>query len=347
MSLQTISSLLQVAPDSLKWIFLPVILIPSFFIFKVTGNLLLAAFVNIVSIVVLTIIGFIPLWACLVFGIINFLYVIYSFQFREIGYSSNNGVLNVPNQLTQKRHDENKNQCPICAKIDTCLDYKVLKYADDCDMYQKKSYTMVTSKVEIKVSIDLESRLSKDLDAIKFNKGIRILTNLKTELNEVKNIFANSKVLNDKFIDIDKTKNITDEIYNKALNFLALALDIYKQTNTNCDSLKQETVELQESLDNLNIDITTNPDNKAYKILKSAIDSNNRILDLVKKNKDKIDELFGQISLCRDAITEIRLSLPELINHQSDDEVKELITTNRNNMQFGERLLAEFKKEGL
>jgi len=303
----------------------------------------------------------IPVWVWILLSpvlLVIFLKVssmIYNLVFStDLNLSDGNikGACIVPNQLMQKEHNESKNLCPTCAKQDVCQDYKILKYSDDCDSYldnkkhiliEKKTVsTYSTVPLEIKVSIDLETRLTNDLQTLKFDKGTRTLDSLKTEINEVKDIFKNSKVMNNSFVDIDKTKKITEDIYDKGLNFLSLALDIYKQTNTNCDELKAETEELQENLNK-----NSNPESSTYKVLKLAVENNNKVLELVKKNKDKIDELFAQISLCKDAIMEIRLGLPELLNHQSTDEVSGLINKSHDMIDFGQRVLSEFKSQGL
>jgi hypothetical protein len=106
--------------------------------------------------------------------------------------------------------------------------------------------------------------------------------------------------------------------------------------------LKTETEELQGNLD------TCKDTNSAlYKTLKEAVARNTEMLGVMKKNKDRIDELFGQISLCKDAIMKIRLGLPELLNHQSTDELNQKIVESRDRLSFGQRLLEEYKKEGL
>jgi hypothetical protein len=264
---------------------------------------------------------------------------------------NNQGAFNVPNQLIQKPHNEDKNLCPACNKRELCQDYKILKYSDDCDQYQRGLVSDLSinnkqrinlSQTEVKISIDLETRLTNECQNLKFDKGTRTLDSLKCEIKEVKDLFKNATNVNDKFIDVDKTKKITEDIYNKSLSFLSLALDIYKQIGiSNYDTLKKETEELQNSLSNLNVDSVS------YKLIKSAIDKNTNMLELIKKKRDRIDELFAQVSLCKDAIMEIRMGLPELLNHQSMDDVEKLITDGKDRVGFGQRLLEEFKVQGL
>jgi hypothetical protein len=44
---------------------------------------------------------------------------------------------------------------------------------------------------------------------------------------------------------------------------------------------------------------------------------------------------------------EIRMGLPELLNHQSMDDVEKLIADGKDRVGFGQRLLEEFKVQGL
>jgi hypothetical protein len=90
-----------------------------------------------------------------------------------------------------------------------------------------------------------------------------------------------------------------------------------------------------------------NKESALYKTLKTAIDKNQKNLDLMKYNKDRISELLGQVSLCKDAIMEVRLGIPELLHHQSTDELNKTILSSKDRISFGQRLLDEYKREGL
>jgi hypothetical protein len=334
---QLVSDTFGVMPDILKWLLFPMVLFPSFIAWRYTGNSIVVCIVNMMIYGFLTFIGIMPFWMMFIGGV-------FTFGYLGLRLFSGEGDLGMPNQLIQKPRKENRNLCNTCFKQETCEDYKRLKYADICDEYRiKTAKPVLTKPIEIVVSVNLEQRLSKDLQAIKFDKGLRTFNNLKSEVSEVKGIFENCQTLNNSFIDVDKTKKLVEDIYNKSLNFLSLTLDIYKQVNvTTYDELRMETEELQESFNGC-----TNPNSILYKTLKEAIDKNYKMLDLIKKNKDRIDELFGQISLCKDAIMEIRLGLPELLHHQSNDALNVVLAESKDRIAFGQRLLDEYKSQGL
>lgn len=401
---------------AMKWIIVFTV-IPSFFMFAytVSRNFFISQLAATGMIVGLTVLGYIPLWLAVLFGVLNLGFFLIT-----------GGALNVPNQLVQKRKDENRNLCKNCMNRDVCEDYKRLKYADVCESFAaifeykcpqcgnnssrwveinsdgtvyecslcktqffrdgrihvrgndtmacplcqspmshecngdvmvwncrnlkcgyKSSRIGSFGEVETKlvkpleVSIKIEKTLPDKLQEAKFDRGVKTYNNLKSEYEGVLGLFSGK--VNTTLIDTSKVKKTTEEIYKKSLDFLNLGLELYKQLNvTDYENLKAEIGELESSLENFK-DTTS----ASYRILREALDKKNQMLGLMKKNKEKIDELFGQISLCKDAIMEIRLGLPELLYHQSADEVDKVIADGRERLNFGQRLLEEFKREGL
>jgi hypothetical protein len=236
--------------------------------------------------------------------------------------------------------------CLDCERLknQTCHRPFNKKLFNACSNYvgeNKNGKQSVVKPIEVKISLSFENKLTKELSDSKFEKGSKVYNNLKSEYENTLRLFDGHASTS--LIDVDKVKKIVNEVYDKSLKFLSLTLDIYKQLGvTSYDELKSENDELQ---GNLNTCRDTN--SVLYKTLKEAVDRNNKMLVLMKKSKDRIDELFGQISLCKDAIMEIRLGLPELLNHQSTDELDKTITEGKDRISFGQRLLDEYKREGL
>jgi len=209
----------------------------------------------------------------------------------------------------------------------------------------KKKLTPSTPEVrfhptDISVVVSMETKLSNELTDCHFDKGIRAFQNVKSEMDHLKIIVdgANPTTL----IDVGKTYKVATDIYSKCLNFLSLSLQIYGQLEgTDYDSLKAENQELKAK-------VSEHFDNPIiYKTLVQAVDKNDKIISLFKKNSDRIDELFAQISLCKDSIMEIRLTLPELLNHESKDDLDRALVESKDRIEFGQRLLEEYKAQGL
>lgn len=245
-------------------------------------------------------------------------------------------------------------KCPLCnveMVVEASLTNQIVYRCKSCNykvlisrsldlIKDETKYSEVQSKkVEIKLTVT--HGLLDELKAQNFEKGIKTYNNLKLEYDNVIALFKDNPQT--KLIDVLKIKKTADDIYDKSLKFLSLALELHKQLGvTSYDNLKSETEELQGNLENCK-----DENSALYKTLKEAIERNDKILTLMKKNKDRIDELFGQISLCKDAIMEIRLGLPELLHHQSQDELDSVITESKERLSFGQRLLEEYKVQGL
>lgn len=241
---------------------------------------------------------------------------------------------------------KNKN-CNSCSKNSSCLDNAKRHFNRNggCLGYEsiEKVYCKTENKpIEVKVTLTTSKTLIENLQDAKFEKGIKVYNSLKEEYDNVTLLLNSRENINSTLIDLEKITKVTNEIYNKSQKFLLLALNIFKQLNvTSYDNLKVETEESKENLS------SCKPESALYKTLTEVVDKNNKMLDLMKKNKDRIDELFGQVSLCKDAIMEIRLGLPELLHHQSTDELNKTITESKDRLNFAQRLLEEYKIQGL
>ena len=197
------------------------------------------------------------------------------------------------------------------------------------------------SRTQVPVYISLEDKVSAMLKDTAFTKGQKSFAELKAEHDGLVMLFAGSKV-NDTLINVDKTKSAIEDIYAKGLSFIEQAVTTSKQVDiTNYDTLKMETDELAENIKD------KGQDSALYKVLKQTIDKNNNILALVKKNKDHIDELLCQVTLCKDSIEEVRLTIPSLINYTSADDLQKSIAEVNQRVDFAQKLSNEFKAQGL
>ena len=188
----------------------------------------------------------------------------------------------------------------------------------------------------------LEDSLLTLLQELNYEKGLRLFKGLKAEYSGLDTMLK-SRLSGQSLIDMPKTIKLVDETYFKALSFLQTATNIYRQLDlTNETTLKAENLELESSMKD-----KADTSSIVYKTIEDAYKKNCGLMVLVKRTKERLDELFGQISLCKDAITEIRLSLPDLVNHQSQDEVSAILLELRSRLDFAQRLNEEYKARGL
>lgn len=174
-----------------------------------------------------------------------------------------------------------------------------------------------------------------------FERATKLYTGLQTEIKEIQSLLT-SMSSNNSLIDVKKTWTSISDIHSKALKFLDQASNIYRQTtNTNYEELLYDNMELETRLKECE------PGTALYRTVVSAIDKNKSLMDLIKHNKDKTDELLYQVDICKDAMSEVRLSLPELVGHQSTDELQQSVTNLKNRVEFAQRLGREFDSQGL
>jgi hypothetical protein len=243
------------------------------------------------------------------------------------------------------------NECPLCHELSFVWEridkdrtvYKCEKcgYKETNSSFIRKE--IITNKpLEVITKPVVYKSLGEELKVGGFEKGVKTYDKLTVEYDAIMELFKGNNVQNN-LIDVQKVSKTVNEIYGKSLDFLKLANEIYKQQSlVNYETLKAENEELKANLDGCK-----DTESALYRTLKEAVERNDKTLGLYKKSKDRIDELFGQISLCKDAMMEIRLGLPELLHHQSTDELNKVIEESRDRIGFGQRLLDEYKKQGL
>ena len=353
------------------WIFmfgglLGVVLV-QLFLWSRTGSLHLAQTVTIPMLIGLGVIGFVPWWIVIVLCIMSVGWLLFS----NYGYRSyeekrptaqelteaETGIENVVDMLPLAftavlllrgikelgQEEDMVNQLIQKTPEELAKQRGMFKAQEDIlsrdSHYQE--WTRVTKPVAVPVYLSLEDKVSSMLKDTNFAKGQKSFAELKAEHDGLVMLFAGSKV-NDTLINVEKTKSATEDIYAKGLSFIEQAVTTSKQVDiTNYDTLKMETDELGENIKD------KAQDSALYKVLKQTIDKNNNILALVKKNKDHIDELLCQVTLCKDSIGEVRLTIPSLINYTSADDLQKSIAEVNQRVDFAQKLSNEFKAQGL
>ena len=307
------------------------VLLGTLFIYSATASGLLAFLTSTIWLVGMAWIGFIP-WGIVGISGIGLVTVFYS-HFMRGPYEEKEK--DVPNQLIQKSPEELAIQRARIQAITTV--YPVA--GDDGKVWP--SGLPRSKPVAVPVYISLEDKVSGLLKTAKFDKGQKAFNSLKSEHDGIVLLFAGSKV-NDTLLNVDRTKSAVEDVYTKGLSFIEHATIVSKQTEvSDTNALQLETDELTEQLKNHPLDSTVG------KTLKQVIDKNNNILGLVKKNRDSIDELLCQVSLCKDSIEEIRLTLPGLLNYTSADDLQKSIAEVDQRVGFAVKLKDEFKAQGL
>jgi hypothetical protein len=329
---QTFSSYLQgFAPH---WIFIVAgmvgALLATLFIYSATASILLATLTTTVGLVAMAWLGFIPWWIVGISGIVAVTFF-YSTCMRG-PVESEGQEEDMTNQLIQKSPEELAIQRSKFKERTLPEDFRP---SDTWPSGLPKSRPVTVQ------TLSLEDKVSSLLKDSNFDKGQRVFTSLKAEHDGIIQLFSGSKV-NDTLINVEKTKSAVEDVYSKGLTFIEQATLVSKQIGTtDVNTLQLETDELTEQLKNHPVESTVG------KTLKQVIDKNANILSLVKKNKDSIDELLCQVSLCKDSIEEIRLTLPSLINYTSADDLQKPIAELQQRVDFAQKLHDEFKAQGL
>jgi hypothetical protein len=196
---------------------------------------------------------------------------------------------------------------------------------------------------KIEITIGVSSREKKLLDGfirLGFKEGVKALQNLKNEYDNLKLIFDNND-MNNTLINAERIKKLTDNLYSQGLDLLMPALDISQQLAvTNIDNLTDENKELEEELKKCNKETLA-------LIIKERLEKNTKSIGLVKKYRDRADELFGQVGLCKDSIREIRLELPELMSHKPKDELDKIMLELKTRVEFAQRVHEEYARQGI
>jgi hypothetical protein len=163
---------------------------------------------------------------------------------------------------------------------------------------------------------------------------------LKKEHDALLPLLTNRAVA-DTLVNTDRLKTLTDSLYSQGLTLLLQTLDISQQVGaTNTTALELENKELNEELERCN-----SPTTKA--LIEERLSKNTNSLKLVKQHRDRLDEILMQVGLCKDSIREIRLELPELLNHKSQDDLDKVILELKTRIEFAQRVHEEYNRQGL
>jgi hypothetical protein len=173
-----------------------------------------------------------------------------------------------------------------------------------------------------------------------FNEGMSAFLSLKKEHEALFPLLTNRAVA-DTLVNTDRLKTLTDSLYLQGLTLLLQTLDISQQVGaTNTTTLELENKELKDDLDKC-----STPTLKA--MIQERLDKNTNCLKLVKSHRDRLDEILMQVGLCKDSIREIRLELPELLSHQSQDDLDKIMLELKTRIGFAQRVHEEYTKQGL
>lgn len=185
---------------------------------------------------------------------------------------------------------------------------------------------------------NLESKLQQGFGD--FNEGMLAFTGLKKEHDALLPLLTN-RAVEDTLVNTDRLKTLTDSLYLQGLALLLQTLDISQQVGaTNSTALELENKELNEELERCNSQTT-----KA--LIEERLSKNTNCLKLVKQHRDRLDEILMQVGLCKDSIREIRLELPELLNHKAQDELDKVMLELKTRIEFAQRVHQEYTRQGL
>ncbi len=227
------------------------------------------------------------------------------------------GAFNMVNYLIQDPNKQNKNQ-----------NQEQIITID-------KSVKTIVPKIN-NTKIDLR----KEFEKVQFVRGTKSYTKLNdvyTKLDEILNSGTNDSIIN-----IDKIKKLTSEIYIQGISILKQVLQIAQQTTViNVEELNNETQDLKNELSKCEINGTM------YKIVNERIEKNSKLLSIVKKNNDNVDELLSQVGLYTDSLREICLELPELVNHKAKDDYDKIMIELDTRINYAQRVKEEYEKQGI
>jgi hypothetical protein len=186
----------------------------------------------------------------------------------------------------------------------------------------------------------LERRLQAGFEKSQFDKGLKAFTGLKKEQEALMPLVVN-RDLGGSLINLERVKSLTESLYLQGLTLLLQTLDISQQVGaTNATALELENKELREELER-------NTTSTLQAMIEERLAKNIKSLKLVKSHRDRLDEIFCQVGLCKDSIREIRLELPELVAHKPKDELDKTLLELRTRIEFAQRVQDEYKRQGL
>jgi len=185
----------------------------------------------------------------------------------------------------------------------------------------------------------LEKRLSDGFASLQYQRGIKSLSGMKGEYDSLRKIYEGSEPIN-AIINVERTRKLTDSLYQQGLQLLASALETVRQLGaTDVGQLADEVAGLRKELTACSAVLAP--------IIAERIERNEHSLKAVKGYQDRADELFNQAGLCADSIREIRLELPELMAHKPQDEFDKTMLELNTRIEFAQRVKQEYAKQGI
>ncbi len=162
---------------------------------------------------------------------------------------------------------------------------------------------------------EIEQKLLAGFSEIKMNEGIAIFKDLKGEYAALEQFYLSNDSIDRSLINTDKMKETIKEVYRKALDLLATALDFSKQVSSiEISELEKENKDIEQEIK------TRESQNLPYLSLKDRLDKNTENITLAKTNYTKIDELLHQAGLCERLLRKARCQLPELTSHSPKED---------------------------
>lgn len=385
LSVATLAEYLKVNPSVISLIIAITVLPLVFFtIARFTGSGQLGFLAVLVALISLAILGIIPMWACIMGGILGSISLIFSFSglfgHEQKTIKSKEKILvqfyKLDHTIIEKWSD---------AKEYIIYENKRYKFSHQ-DLLLKRIKgkdipTLMFREIEIdnKPRMEIVNVYSKENwmpnQLIQDPKKLGILKTDTLTAKETVNKNTNSKIdfasINfDRGIKVaNKLENIHRQILpvfinSSELNSLVdiekmkkLELDLYNQ-GTNvlrqvyeiAQQLQQSKVdELKSTHDILKKQLDSLDPNKIgmFNLLQDRLEINEKSLSMIKRYNDHIDELLCQVELYIESISEMCLELPELLNHKTKDDMDKTLLELKSRIEIAQRIHDEYTKEGL
>ena len=208
-------------------------------------------------------------------------------------------------------------------------------------LIQKKNKPVIVREVKESSAAITEQRLRDGFNYAKSEEGLKYLTKLEEEYKGLRYLLDNSSI-EDTVLNLKRISKLTSDLYQQGLNFLSQALNITQQLSTSSrEDLITENKELKTELEKCK------PDSTIHKLVTERLSHNAKSLSKVKEFREKLDEYFCQVGLCRDSIREVRLGIPELLGNKPKDEFDKAMLELRTRVELAQRVQAEYTRQGI
>jgi len=206
-------------------------------------------------------------------------------------------------------------------------------------LIQKKGKLPIVG--EIKTTSWTEVSLREGFKKASSEVGLKYLARLEDEYKGLEGLLQGSKV-DETVLNLERISKLSYNLYQQGLSFLTKALNIIEQLTTSSkDDLLGEKSELEVELGKLV------PGSRLHGMVTERLANNEKSLAKIKEFKEKIDEYFCQVGLCRDSIREIRLGIPELLDNKPREELDRIILELKTRVELAQRVQAEYSKQGI